>query len=338
MSKKIYTDSWGAKYERSVFGSVKGADGHNYKQVALSPVGSLFGGLFWIGVIVYSIITDPFTSAYVFMFFLSIVALIRGLFSIKKKYNATAPSNLMAFAVIWIFFYVYRHNDDLAASLYTFYTLSLVLSLGFLIAARMKWYAIFGIISLILDIACSVIYGSGVVGLVSSLALATLILLLPLLGLRRESESRAQYLFCMILICGLAIKEILYDGSIRGVYGSISTAYPLTIILGLRNLLFFLIPVFALLIFMYFIVKKKQPVWAGVCMAALMIAEVLLLKTRYRYFMADPYTILRLSACALTTLCMVWQSKRYVAPEPPSVKQDSMENKPETSSEEQPAD
>ena len=302
MSKKIYTDSWGAKYERSAFGNVKGTDGHNYKQVALSPIGNFFAILFWIGVIVYAIISDPFTSAYVFMFILSFVAWIRGLLGIRKKYNATAPSNLMAFAVIWAFFYVFESNNDLTASLYTFYTLSLVLSFGFLIAARMKWYAIFGIISLVLDIICSVIYGSGFVELVSALVVAALILILPLLALSRESESRTSHLVCMVLIGVLAIKEILYDGIRGGVYR---------------------------------IEKKRQPVWAGVSMVVFMIAEVLLLKTRYRYYMADLSTIFRLAACGLTTLCMAWQDKRYVAPEPPSVKQDSMENKTETS-EEQP--
>lgn len=335
MSKKIYTDSWGAKYERSAFGNVKGTDGHNYKQVALSPIGNFFAILFWIGVIVYAIISDPFTSAYVFMFILSFVALIRGLLGVRKKYNATAPSNLMAFAVIWAFFYVFESNNDLTASLYTFYTLSLVLSFGFLIAARMKWYAIFGIISLVLDIICSVIYGSGFVELVSALVVAALILILPLLALSRESESRTSHLVCMVLIGVLAIKEILYDGIRGGVYRIMSIVHPITILDGVKAQLLFLIPVFALLIFIYFIEKKRQPVWAGVSMVVFMIAEVLLLKTRYRYYMADLSTIFRLAACGLTTLCMAWQDKRYVAPEPPSVKQDSMENKTETS-EEQP--
>lgn len=336
MSKKIYTDSWGAKYERSVFGSVKGTDGHNYKQVAMSPVGNFFAFLFWIGVVVYAIITDPFTSTAVLMVFLSFIALIRGLLGIKKKYNATAPSNLMACAVIWTFFYVFRFDDDTAISLYTFYTLSLVLSLGFMIAARVKWYAIFGIISLILDIVCSVIYGLGFVGLVNSLIIATLILILPLLALDRESESRTSHLVCIVLIGVLAIKAILYDGIRGGIYRSMSIVYPISILFSLRNLLLSLIPVFALLLFMYFIVKKKKPVWAGVSMIAFMVVEVLLLTTRYRYYLADSFTIFRLAACAFATLCMVWQVKRYVPLESPSANQDNMENKQETS-EEQPS-
>ena len=54
MSDKIYKDSWGAKYKRSAFGSVKGKDGHRYDQVSMGPLGNIFGTLFWIAIIVYA--------------------------------------------------------------------------------------------------------------------------------------------------------------------------------------------------------------------------------------------------------------------------------------------
>lgn len=333
MSKKIFTDFWGAKYERSIFGSVKGADGHNYKQVAMSPIGIFFACLFWIGITIYFLVSEPTLAVTISLLIMAFVALIRGLFGIKKKYNAVAPSNLMAFAVICVFFFV---TDAFDNGEYVFYVLPLVLSLGFLIAARMKWYVIFGFVSLVLDIAYSMIYGLGFMNLVGSFVLSALILVLPLLSQDRIQESRKLHIACLSMIGVLAIKEVIYDGIRHGVYSSLIHGFPNTFLYNLGNIIFLLVPILALLAYMYFSVEKKQPVWAGVSMAVLAIIEILLSKTRYMRYMYDPLIIFKLATCALTTLCIVWQRNRYVPQTTPSVQQENEESKSEIT-EEQPA-
>ena len=220
MSDKIYKDSWGAKYKRSAFGSVKGKDGHRYDQVSMGPLGNIFGTLFWIAIIVYAIISDPFMAAYILLIILSIVAAIRGLLGIKDKSNAKAPSNLMAAGSIWAFFIAFSINYDMGANLYTLYVLSLVLALGFLIASRMRLYAIFGFISLVLDIACSVLYVYGFMENASAFILALLVLILPLLARDEESELRPLHIAALVLIGLLAAKHVLMN-ELEADYGSL---------------------------------------------------------------------------------------------------------------------
>lgn len=336
MSDKIYKDSWGAKYKRSAFGSVKGKDGHRYEQVSMGPLGNIFGALFWIAIIVYAIISDPFLAAYILLIILSIVAAIRGLLGIKDKSNAKAPSNLMAAGAIWAFFIAFSINYDMGANLYTLYVLSLILALGFLIASRMRLYAIFGFISLILDIACSVLYVYGFMENVSAFILALLVLILPLLARDEEPELRLLHIAALALIGLLAVKVVIYDGITQGVYGSMFTSLRL-LPRVLRDLFFRFVPVLSLGAFMYLIVKKRKPLWAGVSMAIFAIIEILLLTSRFRAYLADPATAARLAACALATIGIVWQKKRYVAPETPAEKEESTDSRPEAL-EEQPAE
>ena len=336
MSDKIYKDSWGAKYKRSAFGSVKGKDGHRYDQVSMGPLGNIFGTLFWIAIIVYAIISDPFMAAYILLIILSIVAAIRGLLGIKDKSNAKAPSNLMAAGSILAFFIAFSINYDMGANLYTLYVLSLVLALGFLIASRMRLYAIFGFISLVLDIACSVLYVYGFMENASAFILALLVLILPLLARDEESELRPLHIAALVLIGLLAVKVVIYDGIRFGFYGSLFTSLSL-LPRVLRDFFFRFVPVLSLGAFMYLIVKKRKPLWAGVSMAIFAIIEILILTSMFRAYLADPATAVRLSACALATIGIVWQKKRYVAPEPPAEEEESADSKPEAL-EEQPAE